>query len=175
MIRLSISIILKEDAMKTIYMVATGMLLILAHPLGAVEYGGEKSYLFETKYQVCIVPPQVDEAKAKGIKVINLEEAKNLFDQNARFFDAREARHFNRARIKGAYPVTFDHSKAHWLAMELPKAKKDPIVFYCYGESCANSYEAALAVRENGYENVHWFLNGFEAWIEHGYPIVDDR
>jgi rhodanese-related sulfurtransferase len=139
----------------------------------AVEYGGEKSFLFETPYKVCVIPPQVDEAKAKGIHVVNVQEAKRLFDEGASFFDARDPRHYNAARIKGAHPVKFDQSKALWLAIQLPKAKDEPIVFYCYGESCANSYEAALAVHDQGYSNVYWFINGYGKWVEKGYPVED--
>lgn len=140
-------------------------------PLGAVDYDGEKSYLFETQYDVCIVPPQVNEAIAKGVNVIDLKKAKMLHDQKAYFYDARERRHFMKSRIKGAKPVYFDVSKAQYIVIELPKDKKEPLVFYCYGESCANSYEAALAVRKLGYTNVHWFLNGFNEWQEKGYPL----
>ena len=139
--------------------------------LFGVEYGGEKSFLFETPYKVCVIPPQVDEAKAKGIKVVNAKEAKALFDQDASFFDARDPRHYHAARIKGAYLVKFDQTLAKWLALELPKAKDEPIVFYCYGESCANSYEAALAVHEQGYSNVYWFINGYGKWLDDGYPV----
>lgn len=143
----------------------------MIHPLGAVEYGGEKSYLFETKYDVCVVPPQVDDAIAQGINVINIEQARKLHAQNAHFYDAREKRHFQKSRIKGAKAVYFDVSKAEYIVIELPRDKKESLVFYCYGESCANSYEAALAVRKLGYTNVFWFLNGFNEWKEKGYPL----
>ncbi len=142
-------------------------------PAGAVEYDGEKSYLLETKYDVCIVPPQVNDAIAKGVKVIDLKQARALHDQKAHFYDAREKRHFHKSRIKGARPVYFDVSKAEYMVIELPREKEQPLVFYCYGESCANSYEAALAVRKLGHKNVYWFLNGFNEWKEKGYPLEE--
>lgn len=140
-------------------------------PLSGVEYDGEKSYLLETKYDICIVPPQVNDAIAKGVMVIDLKKAKALHDQKAYFYDAREKRHFQKSRVKGARPVHFELSKAEYMVIELPKEKEQPLVFYCYGESCANSYEAALAVRKLGYKNVYWFLNGFNEWKEKGYPL----
>ena len=48
------------------------------------------------------------------------------------------------------------------------------ILFYCYGETCANSYEAALAVRKLGYKNVYWLLNGFGEWKEYKFPITEN-
>lgn len=143
----------------------------ICYPLSGVEYDGEKSFLFETRYDVCVVPPQVSEAMAKGINVIDLKKAKDLHAQKAYFYDAREQRHYQKSRIQGAKPVYFDVSKAEYIVIELPKDKQEPLVFYCYGESCANSYEAALAVRKLGYTDVNWFLNGFNEWKEKEYPV----
>jgi rhodanese-related sulfurtransferase len=161
--------------MHILSIILSTLLILVAAPLFGVEYGGEKSYLLETPYKVCVIPPQVDEAKAQGIKVVSVKEAKALYDLDARFFDAREKRHYNKSHIKGAYLVRFDQSKANWLAVELPKAKDEPVVFYCYGESCANSYEAALAVREKGYTNVYWLLNGFGEWKKQNYPVTNGQ
>ena len=157
--------------MRRIILSLIALTLAAVPSLTAVEYGGEKSFLFEAPYKVCVIPPQVDEAKAKGIKVVNAKEAKALYDKGASFFDARDPRHYNKARIKGAYLVKFDQTMAKWQALELPKAKDDPVVFYCYGESCANSYEAALALHEQGYTNVYWFINGYGKWADKGYPV----
>ena len=109
----------------------------------------------------------------KGVKVIDLKQARALHDQKAHFYDAREKRHFHKSRIKGARPVHFDVSKAEYMVIELPREKEQPLVFYCYGESCANSCEAALAVRKLGHKNVYWFLNGFNEWKEKGYPLEE--
>ncbi|MFH0710187.1 MAG: rhodanese-like domain-containing protein [Pseudomonadota bacterium] len=145
--------------------------VLLTSSLSAVEYDGEKSIIFEAKYDVCVIPPQVDDAIAKGVKVVDVDTAKKLYDQKSYFFDAREKRHYEKEHIKGAYPVYFDVSKAEYIVIQLPKEKDEILLFYCYGETCANSYEAALAVRKLGYTNVYWLLNGFSAWKEMGYPV----
>ncbi|MDD3775856.1 MAG: rhodanese-like domain-containing protein [Sulfurovaceae bacterium] len=140
-------------------------------PLYGVEYDGEKSYMIETKYDICVVAPQVDEAIAKGVKVIDADKAKGLYDQKAYFYDARDKRHYTKEHIKGAKQVYFDLSKAEYIVAHLPSDKDEALVFYCYGESCANSYEAALAVRKLGYKNIYWLINGFSEWKEKGYPL----
>lgn len=145
--------------------------LLSSAALYGVDYDGEKSIIFETVYDVCIIPPQIDEAISKGVNVVNIAQAKALYDQNALFFDAREKRHFVKEHIKGAFPVYFDVSKAEYIVIQLPRDKKQPLAFYCYGESCANSYEAALAVRKLGYQNVYWFINGFGDWKSAKYPV----
>lgn len=145
--------------------------LLSSAALYGVDYDGEKSIVVETAYDVCVIPPQIDEAIAKGVNVVDIAKAKALYDQNALFFDAREKRHYAKEHVKGAFPVYFDVSKAEYIVIQLPPDKKQPLVFYCYGESCANSYEAALAVRKLGYQNVYWFLNGFGEWKASGYPL----
>jgi len=145
--------------------------LLSSSTLYGVDYDGEKSTLTEIPYTMCVIPPQISEAKAQGINVVNTKKAKALYDQNALFFDAREKRHYAKEHIKGAYPVYFDESKAQYVALQLPSDKKQPLVFYCYGESCANSYEAALSVRKLGYKNINWLLNGYAKWKTVGYPV----
>lgn len=144
---------------------------LLSSSLSGVEYEGEKSIIFETKYDVCVIPPQVDDAIAKGVNVVDVVTAKKLYDQKCHFYDAREKRHYLKEHIKGAYPVYFDVSKAEYIVIQLPKDKDEKILFYCYGETCANSYEAALAVRKLGYTHVYWLLNGFSEWKENKFPI----
>lgn len=147
-------------------------LALLGVSAWSVDYDGEKSELIETPYSVCIVPPQVDEAKQNGIVIVNVAQAKGLYDNNAHIYDARDKRHYLQKRIKGAEPVYFDVSKAQYIVINLPRDRKEPLLFYCYGESCANSYEAALAVRRLGYQNVYWFLNGFNEWETHKFPTA---
>lgn len=156
---------------KTFCKALTLGVLSISTPLVAVEYGGEKSYLFEIPYEVCIVAPLPSEAIEKGITPVSTLEVKKLFNEGAHFYDARREAHFKEGRIKGAKPVVFDASKAHYTVLNLPENKKAKLVFYCYGESCANSYEAALAVRNYGYKNIYWYADGFNDWHKSGYPI----
>lgn len=58
---------------------------LLSSSLSGVEYDGEKSIIFETKYDVCVIPPQVDSAIAKGVNVVDVVTAKKLYDRNAIF------------------------------------------------------------------------------------------
>ncbi len=137
----------------------------------AVEYEGEKSYLVEIPYKVCTIAPLPEEALKKGIVIVTTQKAKALFDNDALFYDARRKAHFQKGHIKGAKEVIFDASKAQYTIIELPQNKSQAIVFYCYGETCANSYEAALAVKEFGYQNVYWYSAGYDGWAKNGYPV----
>jgi rhodanese-related sulfurtransferase len=146
--------------------------LISAGTLWGVEYGGEKSYLYEIPYKVCPVAPLPEEARKKGVTIVTTQEAAALYKKGAYFYDARRKAHFEQGHVKGAYPVLFDVSKARYTVLSLPKDDATPLVFYCYGETCANSYEAAVAVRDFGYKNIYWYSAGYAAWQKADLPIA---
>jgi len=156
--------------MKKISMLLGAVLLSIGGMLYAVEYGGERTYLSEIPYKVCPVAPLPKEAKEKGIIIASIDKAVTLYKEGAFFYDARRKAHYDEGHIKGAKPVLFDVSKASYTVLDLPKDDKTPLVFYCYGVTCANSYEAALAVKEYGYKNVYWFSVGYAAWQEKNQP-----
>ena len=39
-----------------------------------------------------------------------------------------------------------------------------PLVFFCAGSSCWESYNAALRAIHAGFNNVYWYRGGLEAW-----------
>lgn len=49
--------------------------------------------------------------------------------------------------------------------------KARPLVFLCLNPQCWLSYNAALYAIEAGYNNVHWFRGGTDAWRGAGYPV----
>lgn len=50
--------------------------------------------------------------------------------------------------------------------------KTTPIVFYCQGPQCWESYNAALRARDAGYTNIYWYRGGLEAWTLAGLPLA---
>ncbi|HSZ52428.1 MAG TPA: rhodanese-like domain-containing protein [Caulobacteraceae bacterium] len=48
--------------------------------------------------------------------------------------------------------------------------KSYPVVFYCQGPQCWESYNAALRARDAGYTNVYWYRGGLEAWMMANLP-----
>ena len=49
--------------------------------------------------------------------------------------------------------------------------KAFPLVFYCQGPQCWESYNAALRARDAGYTNVYWYRGGLEAWSLANLPL----
>lgn len=46
-----------------------------------------------------------------------------------------------------------------------------PLVLYCQGPQCWNSYNASLRAISLGYRNVLWYRGGLEAWQRAGLPL----
>ena len=50
--------------------------------------------------------------------------------------------------------------------------KTRSIVFFCLSAECWLSYNAALRAVRLGYENVHWYRGGVNAWKKAKLPMV---
>ena len=46
-----------------------------------------------------------------------------------------------------------------------------PLVFFCQGIQCWESYNAALRARVAGFTNVFWYRGGLQAWQAAGFPM----
>lgn len=56
---------------------------------------------------------------------------------------------------------------------QLTNGRKDfPIVFFCQGVRCWESYNAVLRAWNAGYRNVYWYRGGLQAWQEAGFPMM---
>ncbi|MDI4635170.1 hypothetical protein J7U46_19060 [Pelomonas sp. V22] len=60
------------------------------------------------------------------------------------------------------------------LAMRSLAPRKDtPIVSYCSNRECWLSWNAALRLKQAGYEHVYWYRGGVDAWHAAGLPLVE--
>lgn len=56
---------------------------------------------------------------------------------------------------------------------QLTNGRKDfPVVFFCQGVRCWESYNAVLRAWNAGYRNVYWYRGGLQAWQEAGFPMM---
>ncbi|MDQ3194329.1 MAG: rhodanese-like domain-containing protein [Bacteroidota bacterium] len=105
---------------------------------------------------------------------IPVEAAKQLFDENAKFIDGREAFEFNEGRIKGAANIPYKEFKDKTIEekMEIMKDLKKEliIVSYCSSDSCEMSIDNAYEMAKAGYNDVKIYLGGYKEWNKMGYP-----
>ncbi len=57
--------------------------------------------------------------------------------------------------------------------LDLTRGDRDmPIVFFCAGARCWESYNAALRAIRLGFSNVYWYRGGVAAWEAAGLPFA---
>jgi len=104
-------------------------------------------------------------------KAITIDLAYNLFNQKAKFIDARTIEEFAEGHIKGAINIPFYGSENY--QHELDKISKDEILItYCSGDDCDLSILLGDELFEKGYKKIYVFFGGWNQWIEKGYPVA---
>lgn len=106
------------------------------------------------------------------IMFINLQGAKNRFDQHVTFLDARSPMAYRAGHIEGALNFYSEHlnQSAQKILPHLLNKKKE-LVTYCEGGSCDLAIRLAQFLHEQGYSDVDVFVGGFPQWAHAHYPI----
>jgi rhodanese-related sulfurtransferase len=104
-------------------------------------------------------------------KVINLEQAYILFNNGAKFIDAREDIDYNEGHISKAINIYFysfeeNENKLNGIS------KDEAIVTYCNGTDCDLSVLLGNKLAEIGYKNVFVFFGGWLDWVKASYPTT---
>ena len=101
---------------------------------------------------------------------VDTAAAKDLFDRDVLFIDLRTKVRYDDGHIPGAVNLTWGRwfSEARLASV----ADKDqPLVIYCYGMHCQLSDLATEKAVTWGYTEVHYYMKGFPAWWDAGYPV----
>jgi PQQ-dependent catabolism-associated CXXCW motif protein len=76
---------------------------------------------------------------------------------------------------KSAYTGSFDDDVQQSLRKQLTALTKNslamPIVFFCEGAKCWESYNAALRAEKMGFTRVYWYRGGINTWKAAGLPM----
>jgi PQQ-dependent catabolism-associated CXXCW motif protein len=75
----------------------------------------------------------------------------------------------------GGMPGTFSDPFQTAFIQQLAQATDGdlgrPLVFFCQGANCWESYNAVLRASAAGYTNIYWYRGGLAAWTEAGFPM----
>ena len=102
-------------------------------------------------------------------KVINLDQAFALFNNGAKFIDAREDFDYNAGHISNSiniYYYSFEENESKLVNIN----KDETIVTYCGGTDCDLSVMLGYKLTEIGYKNVYVFFGGWLDWVDANYP-----
>lgn len=84
--------------------------------------------------------------------------------------DSRHADEFAKGHIEGAINLLDTHTTAKTLA-QFVHGKDIPVLFYCNGERCLRSSNAARIAVDLGYKKVYWFRGGWKEWTDKQMPV----
>ena len=102
-------------------------------------------------------------------KAINLDQAFTLFNNGAKFLDARDDFDYNEGHISKAVNIPFYAFEENKNKLNIIN-KDDAIVTYCSGTDCDLSVLLGNKLAEMGYKKVFIFFGGWRNWVEANYP-----
>jgi len=105
---------------------------------------------------------------SQGIIEISLEIAKDLFDKNILFIDARAEEYF----IEGHIPGALCNDDFDQLMDDIDSRLTDNNYFivYCSDDDCGSSEELARRLFDQGYLKIYLFKGGWKQWTENNFP-----
>lgn len=85
--------------------------------------------------------------------------------------DARKEDEFAKGHIEKAISLLDTKMTEATLAAHVPE-KDTPILFYCNGERCLRSSNAAHKALSWGYQTIYWFRGGWVEWRDKNLPVA---
>ena len=104
----------------------------------------------------------------QGIVEISLEIAKDLFEKDILFIDARAEEYYLEGHIPGA--ICNDDFDQLITNIDNRIINNDFFVVYCSDDDCGSSEELAYQLFEQGYLNIYLFKGGWKQWTENSLP-----
>ncbi|MBI5664909.1 MAG: rhodanese-like domain-containing protein [Nitrospirae bacterium] len=115
----------------------------------------------------------------QGITVVDADWVKTNMGK-VKVYDARKKGEYVEKHIPGAISayyndksekkLDFDVAQDEWDIKKYPADKNASVVIYCNGPQCWKSFKTAIMLVKAGYTKVHWLRDGFQGWVDKGYP-----
>lgn len=109
----------------------------------------------------------------EGTVLVSAEQALEIILRNPNIIiiDSRHVEEFSKGHIEGAINLLDTNTNAVNLH-KLAPVKTLPLLFYCNGEHCLRSANAARNAVDAGYNRVYWFRGGWVEWQRRKMPIA---
>ena len=99
---------------------------------------------------------------------ISLDQAKEFYEKNTLFLDARDEAYYNKGHINGAIKNIFFMELL--FNIESIQSKQDPLVVYCGDPGCGDSEDLAYNLQDAGFTKLYVFKGGWLEWSAANYP-----
>lgn len=117
-----------------------------------------------------LAPPDIP-----GVTIISAEEVVEMLLNRPGIvlIDSRKNTEYLKGHIEGAVNLLNTEMQPADLARAVG-GKDQTIVFYCNGERCLRSSDAASKAIAWGYKNIFWFRGGWKEWTDKRLPVATD-
>lgn len=131
--------------------------------------------LLSLTLMLCVCSIQAEEIQSiKGANTIDAYQALNLFEKGATFIDVRDQFEYQLGHIRSAVHLDLKRDFNDLYLIETLD-RDIPIVIYCNSAHCYRSAVATFLAVAWGYENVHYFKDGYFTWLALDLPVVMDQ
>lgn len=104
-------------------------------------------------------------ALAAGLTLANLNDVQRMVrDQTHLLLDARPVADYDRGHLPGAFSLPQTDLDTYYPQMLPLLSASQPLLVYCSGQECDESFLLSLYLREQGFTNVALFVGGYLAW-----------
>jgi rhodanese-related sulfurtransferase len=113
------------------------------------------------------------QAEIPGVTRVNAEEVVDMINKLPRLvvIDSRRNVEFEHGHIEGSINITDTEMTPARLKRVAPR-QDTPLLFYCNGERCRRSGNAAKLALKWGYSKVFWFRGGWLEWSTKYLPVA---
>jgi rhodanese-related sulfurtransferase len=118
------------------------------------------------------------EAKAlkAGVTLVTAKQVEDMIHGGTYVvFDARPEADYQAGHLPGAVSLPYQFVEEALAGAQALLTPAQPIVAYCSGEDCDESFLLTLYLRKQGFTNVVLFAGGFDQWKAGGHPVEDGR
>lgn len=111
-------------------------------------------------------------AALTGATLVSAEQLVELIETvpELLIIDARHHDEFAKGHIEGALSM-LDTEMTPALLARHARDKERPLLFYCNGERCLRSSNAAQKAASWGYRRIYWFRGGWQEWTGKALPV----
>lgn len=110
-----------------------------------------------------------------GVRIITAEQVIEMLLANPdiAIIDSRKNTEYLKGHIEGAVNLLNTEMTQADIA-KIVRGKNQPVIFYCNGERCLRSSDAASKAVSWGYTNLYWFRGGWKEWTDKRLPVATD-
>ena len=106
----------------------------------------------------------------QGPKIVSLENVEQLKGKTL-LIDARISELYFEGHLPKALSLPYSEVESRLADFMMQTAKTAPLIIYCSGYGCPDSFDLATRLLSEGYQDVAVFEGGFPQWRDSGKPV----